>query len=303
MKSTNATPKPTGPSTKKHRRGRKQLRTNPLPACLNSRMELKAKSARKSYSLNGAFPYLLRVVVWASCFPKACSDRNKSFASLFELTHGTESKVRTEIIFLERCLSLLAPGGRLGIVLPEGVFNNPSRQYVRDFCEDRAFLRAVVSLPGETFSSSGADVKASLLFLQKYTDEEKQRFESTRARVRDEIGRKYAPVIERETARLQAEIDAARASKDANRRAAARQTLKEFVKRMDDLKRDEARQLLKARFDYPIFVYDAQSVGITATGEPDANELYPNPNPPADSAKNCLDLYQEFRRDPAAFNV
>jgi type I restriction enzyme M protein len=234
---------------------------------------------------------------------RAQAAKDKSFASLFELTHGTESKVRTEIIFLERCLSLLAPGGRLGIVLPEGVFNNPSRQYVRDFCEDRAFLRAVVSLPGETFSSSGADVKASLLFLQKYTDEEKQRFESTRARVRDEIGRKYAPVIERETARLQAEIDAARASKDANRRAAARQTLKEFVKRMDDLKRDEARQLLKARFDYPIFVYDAQSVGITATGEPDANELYPNPNPPADSAKNCLDLYQEFRRDPAAFNV
>ena len=43
----------------------------------------------------------------------------------------------------------------------------------------------------------------------------------------------------------------------------------------------EARALLKVRFDYPIFLYEAEKVGITATGEPDANELYPNANMPA----------------------
>ena len=64
----------------------------------------------------------------------------------------------------------------MGIVLPEGVFNNPSLAYVREFCEDRAFIRAVVSLPQETFYSSGASVKASLLFLQKFTVEEQNRF-------------------------------------------------------------------------------------------------------------------------------
>jgi len=44
------------------------------------------------------------------------------------------------------------------------------------FCEDRAFIRAVVSLPQETFYSSGASVKASLLFLQKFTVDEQNRF-------------------------------------------------------------------------------------------------------------------------------
>ena len=47
---------------------------------------------------------------------------------------------------------------------------------MREFCEDRAFIRAVVSLPQETFYSSGASVKASLLFLQKFTVDEQNRF-------------------------------------------------------------------------------------------------------------------------------
>jgi len=76
--------------------------------------------------------------------------------------------MKTELLFIERCLDLLEPGGRLGIVLPEGVFNNTNglNVRVREFVENRARINAVVSLPAETFKSSGADVKASLLFLQ-----------------------------------------------------------------------------------------------------------------------------------------
>ena len=81
-------------------------------------------------------------------------------------------KIKTEILFIERCMALLKPGGRLGIVLPEGIFNNPSLSYVREFCEDRAFIRAVVSLPQETFFSPVQSVKASLLFMQKFSEEE-----------------------------------------------------------------------------------------------------------------------------------
>ncbi len=111
----------------------------------------------------------------------------KPIASLFELPkgNGTEkerdkraksAKIKTEILFIERCLSLLKPGGRLGIVLPEGIFNNPSLAYVREFCENRAFIRAVVSLPQETFFSSGASVKASLLVPAKVHREGAGRF-------------------------------------------------------------------------------------------------------------------------------
>ena len=74
----------------------------------------------------------------------------------------------------------------MGIVLPEGVFNNPSLAYVREFCEDRAYIRAVVSLPQETFYSSGASVKASLLFLQRFTVEEQNRFNEVKAQAEAE---------------------------------------------------------------------------------------------------------------------
>ena len=94
---------------------------------------------------------------------------NEPIAKLFELPKNETGNVKTEILFIERCLSLLKPGGKLGIVLPEGIFNNPSLAYVREFCENRAFIRAVVSLPQETFYSSQASVKASMLFMQRFS--------------------------------------------------------------------------------------------------------------------------------------
>jgi len=74
---------------------------------------------------------------------------------------------RTEILFIERCLDFLRPGGRIGIVLPDGVLSNSSLQYVRDFIERKAKILAVISLPQTAFVPVGAGVKASLLFLQK----------------------------------------------------------------------------------------------------------------------------------------
>jgi type I restriction enzyme M protein len=232
--------------------------------------------------------------------------RGKPIASLFELptTGGRKlGKIKTEILFIERCLDLLKPGGRLGIVLPEGIFNNPSLAYVREFCEDRARILAVVSLPQETFNSSGASVKASLLFVQKFTEDELADFSAKQSAARSEIEAKYAETVAAETARLEAVIKAAKAAKDVGARKAAQTKLREYLKRMDDTKTREARALLKRRFDYPIFLYEAEKVGITATGETDANELYPNDRMPAgmQPETTCLELYRQFRADPAAF--
>lgn len=234
--------------------------------------------------------------------------RGKPIASLFELptTGGRKlGKIKTEILFIERCLDLLKPGGRLGIVLPEGIFNNPSLAYVREFCEDRARVLAVVSLPQETFMSSGASVKASLLFVQKFRDAEQADFNSKQTAARNEIDAKYAEAIAAETARLERVIKAAKAAKDSDARKAAQTELREYLKRMDETTTREARALLKQRFDYPIFLYEAEKVGITATGEADANELYPNDRMPAgiEAATTCLELYRRFRADPAAFAV
>ena len=50
--------------------------------------------------------------------------KGKSIVSLFELPtvkgNSKVGKIKTELLFIERCLALLKPGGRLGIVLPEG---------------------------------------------------------------------------------------------------------------------------------------------------------------------------------------
>jgi type I restriction enzyme M protein len=226
---------------------------------------------------------------------------NKPIANLFELPKSEASKIKTEILFIERCLALLKPGGRLGIVLPEGIFNNPSLAYVREFCENRAFIRAVVSLPQETFYSSGASVKASLLFMQKFTEKEQADFDKKHANARAEIEGKYKETIASETQRLEQAIAVAKQACDAGQRKALQKELKDCRKRMAGTIAVEARALLKQRFRYPIFLYEAENVGITTTGDADQNELVPNDRLSQGVSKSCLEAYQEFRRDPKVF--
>lgn len=226
---------------------------------------------------------------------------NKPIASLFDLPRSKKAKIKTEILFIERCLDLLKPGGRLGVVLPEGIFNNPSLAYVREFTEDRAFLRAVVSLPQETFVSSGASVKCSLLFMQKFTEEDQKRFDDTYADARVQIEARYAGEIKAERERMESEINSAKVEKDAAHRKALQKKLRDYLKAMEVRQTTETRQLLKERFDYSIFMYEAEKVGISATGEEDNNELYPNASQPTGCYKTCLEWYREFLADPSTF--
>ena len=82
------------------------------------------------------------------------------------------------VLAVDRCLQLLKPGGKLLIVLPDGILCNSSYRYVREyligkkdeatgeFSGGKAVLKAVVSLPQETFALSGG-AKTSVLYLQK----------------------------------------------------------------------------------------------------------------------------------------
>jgi type I restriction enzyme M protein len=226
---------------------------------------------------------------------------DKPIASLFDLPKNKNSKTKTEILFIERCLALLKPGGRLGIVLPEGIFNNPSLSYVREFCENRAFVRAVVSLPQETFFSSGAAVKASLLFLQKFTEEEQADFDAMHRKANAEVTARYAEAIETKTAGLETAIAKATEAQGTGKRKALLKELADYKKQMAETVATETRTLLKKLFPYPIFLYAAEKVGITATGDADQNELFPNNRQPPGLSKTCLDLYQEFRHNPRGF--
>jgi type I restriction enzyme M protein len=68
--------------------------------------------------------------------------KGQPIASLFELPKGKDNKTKTEILFIERCLALLNPVDGLGIVLPEGIFNNPSLVYVRRVLRRPSVYRA-----------------------------------------------------------------------------------------------------------------------------------------------------------------
>ncbi len=99
----------------------------------------------------------------------AASTAKTKILDLFEIGKGKSNRA-TEIVFVERCLNLLKPGGRIGIVLPDGNLNNPSLTWLRRWCEGKAKILALVSLPEETFRSADATVKASLVFLKRFTE-------------------------------------------------------------------------------------------------------------------------------------
>ncbi|MCY3866195.1 MAG: N-6 DNA methylase [Chloroflexi bacterium] len=79
-----------------------------------------------------------------------------------------KSKVNSEILFLERCERFLCPGGRLGIVVPDGILSNPSQDYVREFLLTKFKILAVVKLPTFAFRASGSGIGTSLLFARKW---------------------------------------------------------------------------------------------------------------------------------------
>lgn len=81
-----------------------------------------------------------------------------------------QSKVGRDILFIERNLNFLKPGGRMAIILPQGRFNNSSDKYIRDFIAERCRILAVVGLHGNVFKPH-TGTKTSVLFVQKWDDE------------------------------------------------------------------------------------------------------------------------------------
>jgi type I restriction-modification system DNA methylase subunit len=89
----------------------------------------------------------------------------------FKKNESKWDKVDRHILFIERILDLLNPGGRAVIVLPQGIFNNSNEKYVRKFITSKARILAVVGLHGNSFKPH-TGTKTSLLFLKKYAEDE-----------------------------------------------------------------------------------------------------------------------------------
>jgi len=106
--------------------------------------------------------------------PFAGEIHEMSFLKEYDLAKNDKGKLRNKmerhILFIERALDMIRPGGRMAIVLPQGVLNNTNMEYVRDYLFDKARILAVVGLHGNTFRPH-AGVKTSIVFLQKWENE------------------------------------------------------------------------------------------------------------------------------------
>lgn len=100
----------------------------------------------------------------------------------FELSRWESNGLRTsmpaEQLFVEGAMTFLKEGGIMGIVLPDGILNNPGLRFLRSWLLKRAKILASIDLPKETFSVSGGVNNPSVLIVQKFTHEQIQRANS-----------------------------------------------------------------------------------------------------------------------------
>lgn len=97
---------------------------------------------------------------------------NKKDLDNFQVGKGKKSR-RRGVLFLEKCISLLKKGGRLGIILDESILNSNSNKDVREIVFKKCIVEAIVSLPDTTFMPYSS-VKSSILFLRKKSDKNEQ---------------------------------------------------------------------------------------------------------------------------------
>ena len=88
----------------------------------------------------------------------------------FKANGKSQSKVGRDVLFIERNLDFVKPGGRVAIVLPQGRFNNTTDKRIRDFIAEHGRILAVVGLHVNTFKPH-TGTKTSVLFVQKWHPE------------------------------------------------------------------------------------------------------------------------------------
>ncbi len=191
----------------------------------------------------------------------------------------------TEVLFIDRCLNLLKPGGRLGIVLPEGVLNNTNLQNVREYFEGRAKILLIVSIPQDVFMAAGATVKPSLMFFKRFTEEEQAQYNGIKVKAYSEVRDKYVDEL------FSIETELAKRGKEALS-AAEKKTLRARKKEIEAAIDQETKILVKQRFDYVIPIADIKRAGINSIGIKIENDLEP-----------LLEEFTKYRKENNLWNT
>jgi type I restriction enzyme M protein len=223
--------------------------------------------------------------------------------SLYDL--GSTSTL-TEVLFMERCLRLLKKGGRMGMVLPEGVLNNKNLQSVREYFEGRAKLILICSVPQDVFIAAGATVKPSIVFMKRFTSDEEKEYADCKAEATKEITAlhqaeldefetiistcnnlayslkddlryarnrlKKAKKDKKDITSIQTEIETIQRGQKDNKET--KKTAEKALAELQKLIAEEIKPVLKKKFDYDIPIAKIDDAGITTTGAAsDGNQL------------------------------
>ena len=183
----------------------------------------------------------------------------KSLLNLFGISKYTNL---TETLFLDRCLDLLVPGGRMGVVLPEGVLNNKKLIGVRHYVESRAKLVMVVSLPTDVFMAAGANVKPSILFLKKYTESEATEYAQTHEKIKEQVEEEHQSEVDDLNVKIKVATDNEKKKK-----------LRAKLRKLNEQMKEETNRLLKESMDYEVLMASVDKAGINSVGAECENEL------------------------------
>lgn len=109
--------------------------------------------------------------------PPFIKEKDPEILKMYSLAEGKNS-VDAQTLFLERGINLLRPGGRMLIVLPEGILSNDDSIKTREYILKNAKIKAIIELPTHTFVQSGVDtINTVVLYLEKYETDLKKKID------------------------------------------------------------------------------------------------------------------------------
>jgi N-6 DNA methylase len=212
----------------------------------------------------------------------------KTLLSLYDT--GSMSGL-TEVLFMERCLRLLKKGGRMGMVLPEGVLNTSNLQKVREYFEGRAKIILICSIPQDVFIAAGATVKPSLVFFKRFTEEEERQYAECKRKAYLECYEKYKEEADKLTAEHQILIDSGKSrSKDAR-------VIRSRLAAIASAAEEDAKPLVKEYFDYEIPIAKVDDAGITSTGSASSGNQLPALEEEYANYRRVKELWLEKQKD------
>jgi len=261
-------------------------------------MELQAKSKNKEF-VYGTFDF----IITNPPFGSSIKFTEKAYLHQYSLgkkeidwlnaNDNVKETIRdsqsTEILFLEQCHNFLTERGYLAIVIPDGILTNSSLQYVRDNLEELYRIVAVVSMPQTAFTSTGAGVKSSVLFLRKHKSKTSEKIAAKKTSLKATLlkDNKFIETIEKWEKEKKAAIKKLEEQIKQQNPKASKKEIGEMVKndkaklqaeftdKVNLLKEELTEKYFTAKQaaldDYAIFMAIAEDIGYDATGRPTGN--------------------------------